>query len=172
MIEVASAVVQVVTSGTDWPATATAISASESAKCWRGAGGAVGLAGIVFGARQSSRRTIGAEDQRARLAEKRRIYANFLTTCAEFVETTISELQASPSGIVSSQVAEGQAAALTNAIGVYSELEIMAPIQVHKPAGEYLRSLMRREDGPRQLVIDSMRTDMGEPVEHRPIAER
>jgi hypothetical protein len=52
VIEVASAVVQVVTSGTDWPATAAAIS-----------GGVVGLAGIIFAWHQSGR-TISAEDAR------------------------------------------------------------------------------------------------------------
>jgi hypothetical protein len=64
--ESASAVVQVVTSGVDWPAVVAAIS-----------GGIVGLAGIFVAWRQSNR-TIDAEDARAKLAEKRRIYASCL----------------------------------------------------------------------------------------------
>jgi hypothetical protein len=67
MSELASAVVQVVTSGVDWPATAAAI-----------AGGVVGVAGVVFAARTSSR-TITAQDARAKLSAKRRIYANYLS---------------------------------------------------------------------------------------------
>jgi hypothetical protein len=63
--ELASPVVQVVTGGTDWAAIAAAIS-----------GGVVGLAGIIFGAHQASR-TIGAEDERAVLTDKRQIYSKY-----------------------------------------------------------------------------------------------
>jgi hypothetical protein len=70
---VASAAVQVFTSGTDWAAIAAAIS-----------GGLVGLAGIFAAWRQSGR-TISAEDKRAKVAEKRRIYARYLTSITEGV---------------------------------------------------------------------------------------
>ena len=70
--DLASPVVQVVTSGVDWPAVAAAI-----------AGGVVGLAGIIFAWRQS-KMTISAEDARATLAEKRRIYANYLAAIAQY----------------------------------------------------------------------------------------
>jgi hypothetical protein len=63
--DLASPVIQVVTSGTDWPAVAAAIS-----------GGIVGLAGIVFAWRQS-KMIIRAEDQRAELAEKRQINSKY-----------------------------------------------------------------------------------------------
>ena len=65
MTDLATPVVQVVTSGTDWPAVVAAIS-----------GGVVGLAGIIFAWRQS-RMTIRADDQRAELAEKRQIYSKY-----------------------------------------------------------------------------------------------
>jgi len=65
VIDVSSPVIQVVTSGVDLPAVVAAIS-----------GGVVGLAGIIFGARQA-RRTIGAEDERAVLADKRQIYSKY-----------------------------------------------------------------------------------------------
>jgi len=70
--DLASPVVQVVTSGVDWPAVAAAI-----------AGGVVGLAGIIFAWRQS-KMTISAEDARTTLAEKRRIYANYLAAIAQY----------------------------------------------------------------------------------------
>jgi hypothetical protein len=66
-MELTSPVIQVVTTGTDWPAIVAAIS-----------GGVVGPAGIAFGARQASH-SISAEDKRARLTEKCRIYANCLS---------------------------------------------------------------------------------------------
>lgn len=68
MTDLASPVIQVVTTGTDWPAIVAAIS-----------GGVVGLAGIIFAARQSNR-TIHADDQRADRAEKRQIYAKYQAT--------------------------------------------------------------------------------------------
>jgi hypothetical protein len=61
----ASPVIQVVTSGTDWPAVWAAIS-----------GGAVGLAGIGATVWQF-RRGIRADNQRAEVAEKRRIYGRY-----------------------------------------------------------------------------------------------
>jgi hypothetical protein len=63
--DLASPVIQVVTSGTDWPAVVAAIS-----------GGVVGLAGIIFAWRQS-KMTIRADDERAELAEKRQIYSKY-----------------------------------------------------------------------------------------------
>jgi hypothetical protein len=66
--DLASPVVQVVTSGTDWPAIVAAIS-----------GGVVALAGIIFAWRQS-KMTITADDQRAVLADKRQIYSKYQAT--------------------------------------------------------------------------------------------
>jgi len=65
VIDVSSPIIQVVNSGVDLPAVVAAIS-----------GGVVGLAGVIFGARQA-RRTIGAEDERAVLADKRQIYSKY-----------------------------------------------------------------------------------------------
>ena len=58
-------VAMVASTGTDWPAVVAAIST-----------GVVGLAGIV-GTFRSGKRSINAENERARLAEKRRIYAAY-----------------------------------------------------------------------------------------------
>ena len=69
-----SPVVQVVTGGgTDWPAIVAAIST--------GVVGLAGIGGTVWG----SRRSINAEDARARLAQKRLIYADCLTAIVEMI---------------------------------------------------------------------------------------
>jgi hypothetical protein len=70
---VISPVVQVVSTGTDWPAIVAAIST-----------GVVGLAGIG-GTLWSGKRSITAEDRRAQLAEKRRIYAAYRAALNDFV---------------------------------------------------------------------------------------
>ena len=70
--ESVSAVVQVVTSGVDWPAVVAAIS-----------GGIVGLAGIFAAWRQSSRASY-AEDARARLDRRFSAYADFLDKARSF----------------------------------------------------------------------------------------
>jgi len=93
--DLASPIVQVI-SGTDWAAIAAAIS-----------GGVVGLAGIIFASRQSSK-TINADDERAILADKRQIYSKYhaslddVFTIADILRTEhgpdrpkyLSELQA------------------------------------------------------------------------------
>jgi hypothetical protein len=66
--DLASTIVQVVTSGVDWPAVVAAI-----------AGSVVGLAGISFAWRQS-KMTISADDERATLADKRQIYSKYQAT--------------------------------------------------------------------------------------------
>jgi predicted NUDIX family NTP pyrophosphohydrolase len=63
----ASSVVQVFTSGMDWPAVVAAIS-----------GGIVGVTGILASWRQSIK-TVNAEDERDKRVEKRRVYAQCLT---------------------------------------------------------------------------------------------
>jgi hypothetical protein len=72
-----SPVVQVVTTGTDWPAIVAAIST-----------GVVGIAGIVA-TFLSGKRRINAENERARLAEKRRIYAAFMAAVDSLYVITI-----------------------------------------------------------------------------------
>lgn len=69
MIDAASPVIQVVTTGTDWPAIAAVIST-----------GIVGIAGIGSAIWQA-RHNWGKEDDRAKLAEKKRIYAACLEAC-------------------------------------------------------------------------------------------
>src|SRR5438552_300981 len=70
-MEALSPIVQAATTGTDWPAIAAAVST-----------GVVGLAGIVA-TFLSGKRTINAEDARARLAQKRQMYVGCLTAFAE-----------------------------------------------------------------------------------------
>jgi hypothetical protein len=97
--EAITPVVQVVTSGPDWPAIAAAI-----------AGAVVGLAGIIAGYWQSKRSgedaarnlknslnatarnlriSINAENKRAWVAEKRRIYAECLAAFEELTTASI-----------------------------------------------------------------------------------
>ena len=70
--------VEVVTTGTDWPAIVAAIST-----------GVVGLAGIG-GTIWSGTRRINTESERVRLAEKRRIYAAYHTALDRLWATWIS----------------------------------------------------------------------------------
>lgn len=72
-MEAITPVIQVVTSGTDWPAIVAAIT-----------GAVVGLAGIVA-TFLSGKRRINAENERARLAEKKRIYAACLNALNDLV---------------------------------------------------------------------------------------
>jgi hypothetical protein len=80
-------VVQVVASGTDWPAIVASI-----------ATGVVGLAGIIATYLQGNRAS-RAEDRRAEIAEKRRIYAQCQNALniASFSAIRARELKESPS---------------------------------------------------------------------------
>jgi hypothetical protein len=173
VIEQASPVIQVVTGGTDWPAIVAAIS-----------GGVVGVAGIIFAWRQSSR-SISADDQRARLAEKRRIYAHFLAACSELVRASgmvDAEPKRTPFQLVKGlEVAPPTAAELqrtvaqANTVSAYSELELIAPKQVCDVALGYVRAILVKKvkhSEPLDRVVSVMRADLGEPVQQRLIVEQ
>ena len=77
MTDLSSSVVQVFTSGMDWPAVVAAIS-----------GGVVGVTGILASWRQSIK-TVGAEDARAKRVEKRRVYAQCLGALSAYFQATL-----------------------------------------------------------------------------------
>jgi hypothetical protein len=154
--------VQVVTTGIDWPSIAAAIS-----------GGVVGLAGIIAAVRQSGR-TIRAEDARARLADKRRVYASCLAAFAELARARAKTWAYEQSGEVSDEIEDQHAAALKAAMSAYSELQLIAPAKVRKPVYEYFRSLSgdgQADRTARELMVGAMRADLGEPPDQSPEIE-
>lgn len=114
MLDVASPVIQVVTTGTDWPAIAAVIST-----------GIVGLAGIGATLWQA-KRNWNIEDKRAKVAERRRIYASSLAsffTCLEAARRKDS-LKDTPE---SETAAREYDAALIEALNTAVELRLIAP---------------------------------------------
>ena len=167
MIEAAFAPVQLVTTGVDWTAVTAAI-----------VGGVVGLAGIVFAWRQS-KMTISAEDQRIKLAEKRRIYANCLAALqhaqaalqhAEGVATddppTESADAATPAAIDAAAALTAADAAVDAAMTACFEVAIIAPVAVYRPVATILKCLADQpEEGLGDAlgqVLVAMRVDLGE----------
>jgi hypothetical protein len=156
MLDVTSPVIQVVTTGTDWPAIAAVIST-----------GIVGLAGIGGTIWQATRNWY-KEEQRAKVAQKRRIYAGFLTSCYELLlansrAKSRRKAASSPTGF---DAAEQFEMALTNAVSARSELELIAPPQVRDLADTFLSSIIDdeiRSPEPRARVVAAMRADLGEP---------
>lgn len=153
MTDLASAPVQLVTTGVDWTAVTAAI-----------VGGVVGLAGIVFAWRQS-KMTISAEDTRAWLVEKRRVYAGFLATCNEVVRVanTKTRLQGKESSSEARADIDEQLEILTAniATSMYM-LELVAPDEVNKLARYFVGDLgMGQGPGARNRLIAAMRADLG-----------
>jgi hypothetical protein len=113
VIEVASPLIQVVTSGTDWPAMWAAIS-----------GGVVGLAGIVFAWRQS-KMTISADDERAILADKRQIYSKYHASLDEVF--TIANILRTEHGPDRPKYLSGLQAASVTMFNTTSDVRLAAP---------------------------------------------
>ena len=143
MTDLASPVIQVVTSGVDWPAVVAGIS-----------GGVVGLAGITFAWRQS-RMTIRADDRRVELAEKRRIYANCLAALQHAADAGVMR---------DDPPSEREDAAAAAAETASFEVVIIAPSAVSKLVSTALGCLgeQREEefsDAMTKLIV-AMRVDL------------
>ena len=159
MTDLASPVVQVVTTGTDWPAVWAAIS-----------GGVVGLAGIIFAWRQS-RMTISAEDARAKLAEKRRIYANCLTAINTYLYAAGALAGGTELPPAEHAGLEQEAdRARTAALNTTSEVYLVGTAEVTRLANRTLSLVMSAETGtsveePVTVFVEltgAMRRDLGE----------
>jgi hypothetical protein len=152
MTDLASAPVQLVTTGVDWTAVTAAI-----------VGGVVGLAGIIFAWRQS-KMTIRAEDARARLAEKRRIYASFLASCNELIRgaNTKARLQGKEYSSEARAAVDKEYEILeANIATSKSVLELVAPDAVHKLAADFINSLGEVQmRGARSRLLAAMRADL------------
>jgi len=177
------AAIQIVTTGPDWPAIAAAVST-----------GVVGLAGIGGALWQGKRArenastdlkkslkatsdnlklSIDAENKRARLMEKRRVYAHFtgmldaayaLVTGEMFYPDTASVLK-------SEDIIRARHDAMIAAHNAYSELQLIAPPDVRAAAKTTIKILRERGipldvwNSRRKYLRERMRTDLGEPVE-------
>jgi hypothetical protein len=168
---VTAPVVQVVTSGVDWPAIVAAIS-----------GGMVGLTGISASI-WTVRRGIRAEDSRADRAEKRRVYAHFLTCASGMIAPAVDYRAAYQPGTSPEKRASADARldemrdALFNA---NAELRLLAPPAVSDIARDVVRYFMdyiqathrgaSLDDGAREKLpaiqdrtYRAMRVDLGVP---------
>jgi uncharacterized membrane protein YidH (DUF202 family) len=158
VIDVTSPIIQVVTSGIDWPATAAAIS-----------GGVVGLAGIAFGARQASRAS-SAEDARAKVAEKRRIYASCLATLTVCGAAEAALQRDDLSEAERARLEEERDRAQVTAVNAESEVALIGPAEVSELANRATRVLITADfssqtrDVVRAItkVKMAMRRDLGE----------
>lgn len=154
MLDAASPVIQVVTTGTDWPAIAAVIST--------GIVGLVGIGGTIW----QAKRNWSKEDYRAKVAEKRRIYVACLTAyntaydARIYLETHSSSQKAFD---------EYRSATQTCLTAVY-ELLLVAPSDIRNLGHEILASLVNSL-GDSSLFNDTlvellkaMRADLGDPI--------
>lgn len=145
--------------------------------------GAVGIAGVAGtiiaaniagnSARQSAGLSIAAEDQRARLADKRRVYARALAaldaaTNAAALDRAHKDLS---SDATSAKHADDALAALVTADEATSELELIAPRSVANLAGQMVISLVGYAKGEsddasivkaRASLFNALRADLAE----------
>jgi hypothetical protein len=147
------------------------------------AGGVIGVGGTYLGAWLTGRTqtanlklSIITENERARIAEKRRIYARFLMACAEVVKTQIhgtTQPEEAP-GTAKLAAASDYSTAIAAVMASAAEVELIASDEVGKLAEDlrvvlpaYKPSAQRNpgdyEDMLRQL-LKAMRADLGEPV--------
>jgi len=180
-----NAVVQVVTAGPDWPAIVAGIST-----------GVVGLAGIAGTLWQGKRSTeaaskdlkasldatadnlklgIQAENERARLAEKRKVYANYHGAISRFFAER--KFTASSGAGSTPPYSDESLAAVYR---TWSEASMVAPPGISNLIRELTKDLFAYTDSldhdrtitlPRDWVakrdklLADMRTDLGEPME-------
>ena len=142
--------------------------------------GVVGLAGIggtLLSARMTSksdsenlRTSIGAEDQRARLAEKCRIYANYLSALsAGFNSYVESSTKQDLAGQKHDEIMARWRDAHVNALSASSEVRLIGPGAVGSLATEIFNLMLRlrREDvelwaRTYRDLLAAMRADLGE----------
>jgi len=163
MLEVLSPVVQVVTAGPDWPAIAAGIAA-----------GVVGLAGIG-GTIWAGRISINADYQRARLADKRRIYAAYLAAIYDFYAVVRSGRD------LTTEPGRSKLEKATKLIfDTECEVSLIAPKSIDQLAVglagilfNYADALKEQPNPPqpagadpaREELVGRMRVDLGEPLQ-------
>jgi hypothetical protein len=167
---VTAPVVQVITSGVDWPAITAAIS-----------GGVVGLAGISASI-WTVHRGIRAEDSRADRTEKRRVYAHFQACVAGMIWPAIEYRAAHQPG-TSPEIRASAGARLDQVrdglFEAHTELRLLAPPAVSDLATDVLRYFLNDIDATHKgaalveeheelpaiqdRVYRAMRTDLGIP---------
>jgi len=156
MLDVTSPVIQVITVGTDWPAIIAVIST-----------GLVGLAGIGSAIWQA-RRTWNIEDNRAKIAEKRRIYA------ACIAALSAHNLLARQKGLFKDSSTKGKRppeyqTVWQESINAVGEINLIAPPDVTTLANKTGAILARPEQEDQgtalKVIVDllkAMRKDLGE----------
>lgn len=177
------AAIQIVTTGPDWPAIAAAIST-----------GVVGLAGIggTFWQGKRAREhastdletslkatsdnlelSIKAEHDRARLMEKRRVYAHFtgMLDAAYALVTGEMFYPDATSVLKSEDIIHARHEAMIATYNAFSELQLIAPEGIRYAALMIVKILTERGikldvwNSRRKYLRERMRTDLGEPVE-------
>jgi hypothetical protein len=134
----------------------------------------VGLAGIG-GTLLAARITGRSEDNRAKVAEKRRIYANCLAALSVQYEANILKVETSklsfPQDLATIFGSSGDLdRAAMNAV---FEVQLIASFDVAKLAAKTLETLFRATPGSERnawataiaLLVAAMRTDLGEPID-------
>lgn len=155
MLEVVPTVV--INSAVDWPAVVAGISAGVAALA--------GIGGTIWVATRGWSR----EEKRARIAEKRKIYANCLTALSTGFSASIHReaFRDLPEGV---QAAHEFDLTVLTAVNAVSELTLIAPDNVARIAGVALVTLYNATGYNRNLYTETlddltkaMRVDLGEP---------
>lgn len=156
MLEVAPVVIQVAASGPDWPAIVASISTGVAA-----------VAGIGAALWQANHNW-DHDDKRAKLSEKRRIYAAFLLTLNEVLRAAM-EQKVTKGGRGSSEAQIKYNEAHSRCRSALFELTLIAPAGV-RDAAIYALSAMGKysEDSAASAkavaeLANEMRVDLGEP---------
>lgn len=175
-------VVQVVASGTDWPAVTSGVAA-----------GVVGLAGIMATYMQSKRSqraqsddlratleatstnlrmSIGADNERSELSARRQLYAQCMG--ALVVAADSARLAKAHSKDPLDSFADSYNRALISALSAMYEVIVGAPVTIGDLASEALSSLMDLRSGVKDSdakyvsaqvdLLAAMRQDLGEPL--------
>jgi hypothetical protein len=108
-----------------------------------------------------------SEDNRAKVAEKRRIYANCIAALTAQYQATVWPEASKPDNAVGSPIDPGQAA-----INAVSEVQLIASFEVATLAVKTAEVLLKvasesKSDawaGPIAQLIAAMRADLGEPL--------
>lgn len=158
--DLSSSVVQVFTSGMDWPAVVAAIS-----------GGVVGVTGILASWRQSIK-TVGAEDERAKRVEKRRVYAQCLVALTEDFQATtkLQALKEDTDLTFRIEITEARASAHLATLNAVFEVVLIASTQIVRIVMEASRHLGRTAPADEAWIsewaktqarlLDAMRDDL------------
>jgi hypothetical protein len=126
----------------------------------------------IDAAAENLRLSISAEDGRAKLAEKRRIYAHCLATLNVLMVVTIkTELSRDEPAAIRGPAVEERTAAILAATSAVFEVKLLGEAKVSNLAGDALRRIMSLKLGAETEaygdvlvpLIFAMRTDLGEP---------